>query len=408
MFLAFNLSKNNVKYIGKGKVVIILKNSKKTKYDNRLLFAVIILTLFGYLMVISAHAVVWINYGFNQFVFEIGKITVYIIIGFILMITIRNRFNLEKAIKYLQPLSIVVAVMLLGTLVFEEVNGAKAWLRLPGITIQPVEFLKILIILFLASHFGKFYGTKAKVSAILRLPLLVLGASFLFVFLAQNDLGSALILIIISLCTFLAIPDPKYNKTKFAICFLLLVTVVLFYIFGPALSEYIYGLSNDFPLKSQLLRIAVLFDPLNDVYNTGYQLTNSLVALVDGGLFGSGPGNSTTKFIVPEPYNDAILSVIVEELGIFGVLFVFGTYFYIISRLLGYAKLEQIRITDRLILIGIASFFMAQLFVNVGGMVGLIPMTGVTLLFISSGGSSIFAAFIAMGIALGVTKRYLK
>jgi len=297
---------------------------------------------------------------------------------------------------------------MVSTLFFPEVYGAQRWIRLPGITIQPVEFVKLLYILFFSYHFGRFYNKKVKAGTVLRLPLLIIGITILFVFLLQGDLGSTLILMMMTLCIFLAVPEKKYNKYKVVISLFMIVSIALFYIFGPSISEMIYSLPDDSSAKVRLLRIAVLFNPLEDVFNTGYQVTNSLVALVHGGLFGSGIGNSTTKFILPEPYNDAIIAVIAEELGLIGLAFLFVLYFYIISRLLNYAKLSKINIYDRLILIGIASFFAAQFFANVGGMVGAIPMTGVTLLFVSSGGSSILSAFIAIGIAQGVIKKYIK
>lgn len=380
------------------------------KTDLKLFIAIIVLTSFGYMMVISAHARVWIEFGMFKFLLEISKITIFIIVGIFLMRYVMLKFNLKKFNKYIRIAMLIIALMMIATLFFADQNGAKAWIRIPviGVTIQPVEFLKIVLILFYASHFARFYGKKTAAFQVLKAPLIVLFFSFIFVFLFQSDLGSAIILVLISLCMFLAIPEKKYNKYKFIIVLVIVVSLILFYVFGHAISELIYSLPKDFKFKSQLLRIAVLFDPLKDVYNSGYQVTNSLVALTNSGIFGAGIGNSTSKYIIPEPYNDAILSVIAEELGLFGIFVVFVLYFYVVHRLLKYALINKIDIYDRLILIGIASFFMAQFLVNVGGMVGLIPMTGVTLLFISSGGSSILSAFIAIGIAQNVIRRYLK
>ncbi|MDF9867608.1 cell division protein FtsW [Bacilli bacterium PM5-3] len=381
---------------------------KNNKLDIRLLIAVIILTAIGWIMVISAHTRVYLEYGAFKFYFEIAKVTFFIIVGFFLMIWIKNKFDLDKIMKLLPRISLVVGLMMVSTLFFAGANGAKAWIQTPFMSIQPVEFVKVVLILFLASYFGKYYHTKAPANRILIFPCVILFAVFSFVFLLQNDLGSALILIIIALCMFLAIPEKKYDKYKIGICIFMVVVIVIFYLFGKEMSDFIYNLPQGFPLKAQMLRIAVLFDPLREANSVGNQLTNSLIALTNATPFGVGVGGSETKLIIPEAYNDAILSVIAEELGLFGILVVFSVYIYIISRLLSYAKIHQIDIRDRLILIGIASFFMAQFFVNIGGMIGLIPMTGVTLLFISSGGSSIIAAFAAVGIALGVIKRYIK
>lgn len=378
------------------------------KTDRGLLIATLVLVFIGYIMVISAHANVWIKFGALRFFFEIGKITVFIIMGIWLMNFTQKKFNIFKVMKKIRLISIVVALAMLATLLFPEHFGAKSWIRLPGFTIQPVEFLKITLVIFYAYHFGRHYRSNVSALNILKLPLIVLGVSFFFVFILQNDLGSAMIILIISLSIFMAIPEKKFTKIKLIVFVSIIVSIVLFYLFGSAISEYVYALPDDASFKRQLLRIATLFDPLRDVYNSGYQLTNSLVALSEGGLFGHGLGQSISKFIIPEPYNDAIIAVIAEEFGLFGISVIFGLYIFIVFKLLEYAKLEQISIYDRLMLIGIASFFMAQFFVNIGGIVGLIPMTGVTLLFISSGGSSILSAFLAIGIALGIIKRYRK
>lgn len=383
-----------------------MKNKIKT--DKSLLLATLALVLFGYIMVISAHANVWIKFGALRFFFEIGKITAFIIVGIWLMNFTRKNFDIFKVMKKIRLISIIVGLSMLVTLLFPEHFGAKSWIRLPGFTIQPVEFLKLTLIIFFSYHFGRFYKSNVPALTILSLPLIVLAISFVFVFILQNDLGSAMILLIISLSVFMAIPEKKYKTIKISVLVFMIVSIILFYLLGPQISDMVYALPDDASFKRQLLRIATLFDPLRDVYNSGYQLSNSLVALSEGGLFGQGLGQSDSKFIIPEPYNDAIIAVIAEELGLIGISIVFGLYIFIVYRLLEYAKLSQISIYDRLILIGIASFFMAQFFVNIGGIVGLIPMTGVTLLFISSGGSSIISAFLAMGIALGVIKRYKK
>lgn len=360
-------------------------------------------------MVTSAHAKVWVEHGPNTFLFEMAKIAVFTLTGFVVMTVIRRRFDIDKVMKYLPKITLVIVLMMFATLLFADEKGAKAWIRIPGLmTIQPVEFLKIVMILFLADHFGRHYGTDVKPMAVLRAPILFVGGAFIFVTVLQNDLGSALTLLIIALCVFLAVPEKKYTQAKIIILVIMGVTILLFYVLGPILSEWVYSLPNDFPKKSQLLRLAVLFDPLHDTYGSGYQVTNALASLSNSGLFGHGLGNSETKMLLPEVYNDAIIAVIAEETGLVGIFFVFGLYFYIINRLLSFALFKGVAIKDKLVLIGIASFFMAQFFVNIGGMAGVIPMTGVTLLFISSGGSSILTAFMTIGIAQGVIKRYIK
>lgn len=381
--------------------------NNKDKYDKKLFIAVAFLTLFGYVMVISAHANVWVKFGPQVFAFEIFKVTLYIIFGIFIMTIVRKKFDIKIVFKYIKIIFFIVIIMMGATLAFEPQYGAQAWIRFPGGSIQPVELLKLTIILYYAYHFGKFYKKDVSALRIMLTPTIILLISFLFIVLGQNDLGGAMTLLIIALCIFMAVPEKKFNKIKFSILFIMVITIFVFYYKGSEISNLIFSLPSDAMFKTQLVRIATLFDPLRDVYGSGYQLSNSLAAISESGLIPKGLGQSDIKYIVPEPYNDAIIAVIAEELGLLGISAIFLTYLYIISRLFSYAKIAHMHVYDRLILIGIASFFMAQFFVNIGGMVGLIPMTGVTLLFVSSGGTSIVTAFLSIGVAQGVIKRYL-
>ena len=156
----------------------------------------------------------------------------------------------------------------------------------------------------------------------------------------------------------------------------------------------------------QVSRITAWLDPLSDPYNTSQQLVNALIAFKNGGLFGLGLGNSTQKFgYIPEAHNDFIGAIIYEELGIIGLGLIIIPTCIIIFKLLNYSqKIKENK--SRIILLGIASYFFLHLLINLGGVSGLIPMTGVPLLFISSGGSSTVTAFVAIGIAQAIIARY--
>jgi cell division protein FtsW len=140
-----------------------------------------LLTFFGYIMVISSHAAVWINYGASEFIFEIVKITVFLILGFVIMNQIRLRFNINKVMKLIRVIVILVSLMMLATLLFPAQNGAQAWIRFPGMSIQPVEFLKITMILYFGYHFGRYYKSNVSAWNIIKMPLLFLIISFVFV-----------------------------------------------------------------------------------------------------------------------------------------------------------------------------------------------------------------------------------
>lgn len=155
-------------------------------------------------------------------------------------------------------------------------------------------------------------------------------------------------------------------------------------------------------------RFVSWLDPLSDPLNTSYQQVNGLIAFAQNGIFGRGLGNSTQKFgYIPEAYNDYITAIIFEELGIFGLALIIIPYTLIIWRLFHYAY----RISDnkaKIMLCGIASYFFLHLFLNLGGVSGLIPMTGIPLLCVSMGGSSTLTAYLAIGIAQAIIWRYNK
>ena len=162
-----------------------------------------------------------------------------------------------------------------------------------------------------------------------------------------------------------------------------------------------------FVLKDyQLGRIITWLHPLKDPLNDGWQLTNALIAFAGGGLFGRGFGASRQKYgYIAESHNDFISAIIFEELGLVGFLLFLIPYVYIIYKMFDYGfKIENT--SSKLVLFGIGTYFFTHLLINVGGVSGLIPMTGVPLLLISSGGSSTLAAMCALGVGQSIIAKY--
>lgn len=383
-----------------------MSKTKRSIYDNFLNIAVYVLVIFGYIMVISAHSAVFVKFGAPKFAFEIAKITFYILIGFVVMIWFRKRFSIKMFFNYKMIITLVIGLLMIATLLYPEVNGSKRWIRLGSITIQPIEFFKLYFIIMLSYHFYYWRNKKATALRVLAGPIAAMFGIAVFVFFLQGDLGSTLILFMIGLIIFFAVPGKRYYNAKVITGVLIIIMLILFYTLGPKFSEYIYSLPATSSLKIRLLRIAVLFDPLKDVLEYGFQLTQSLTAMSSAGFIGLNLGNSEVKHILPEPYNDAIIAVIAEETGLIGLALLFILFFLIIKRIFSYSIIARKNLLHSLVLIGLASYFMVQFFVNVGGMIGLIPMTGVTLPFVSSGGSSTITSFIAIGIAQSIIKRY--
>ena len=353
-------------------------------------------------------------------IINIAKQIVFVTSGFVLMSILRKMFSRRLVGIYLiRTIYIVIMVMMLLCLAFPEVNGAQAWIRIGGLmTLQPSEFAKILCIILLAYYFSE-VPNAMKVSNQLsrhiqeellkrkfaKAVLEPLGLCALLVFVClflQNDLGTAVIMLAIcAVCFFCA--DHSYyklfQKQLWIACLGLGgVVIVAAPIVMRVLKEY------------QKARITSWLNPLNPNYvlNQSYQLVNGMIAFTNGGLFGMGLGNSTQKFgYIPEAYNDFITAIIYEELGIFGLMLVVVPFTIIIKRLFDYAfKMEDS--FSKITLIGIATYFFMHLFLNLGGVSGLIPMTGVPLLCVSAGGSSTWSAFCAIGIAQALIKRYNK
>ena len=246
-------------------------------------------------------------------------------------------------------------------------------------------------------EYNEFYKDKFKKCVLLPLALMIF--AFGIGVFVQKDLGSSLILAIICFICFMSTPRDYYKKYKKLVWIALAVSVVILgFLITAVLQSY------------QLQRINSWLKPLEikNIYSSSWQLVNSLIAFADGGIFGLGLGNSIQKYdYIPEAHNDFIGAIIYEELGVFGLALIIIPTAIIIFRLLKYA--DQIQDNkSRVILIGISSYFMLHLLVNLGGVSGLIPMTGVPLLLISAGGSSTIASLMAIGIAQAIISKFNK
>jgi len=278
---------------------------------------------------------------------------------------------------YVFSLLILVAVLLFGS----TIRGTKGWFNIMGLGIQPVELVKIVVVLFLADFFAKL-ATRVKTSqhflksaaGVLLLVALVLW---------QPDFGSALILGAIWLIMSLA---AGFNKKYFIIVGLIVVIVFTaswFFFFKDYQKE----------------RLATFFNPAADSLESGYNISQAMIAIGSGGLTGKGVGfgsQSQLKFL-PEAQNDFIFAVIAEELGFLGVSLIFFFYFILFFRCL--VALKRINNDFGIyFIIGAAGLIFIQMFINIGMNIGVMPVVGLSLPFISYGGSSLLSLLILMGL----------
>ncbi|MGH0513837.1 MULTISPECIES: putative lipid II flippase FtsW [Bacillus cereus group] len=360
--------------------------------DYSLLLPLVILCVLGVIMVYSSSSIVAIsrhNWPANYF---FKKQLIALAIGTIMLaIIVAIPYKLWRKRIVLIAMGIGSIGLLLAALIFgKDVNGAKGWI----LGIQPAEFVKITVIITLANFFAKKQETQTAFVQGIIPPLAVVGGAMGLILL-QNDLGTDMLIAgtvgIMFLCS-----GVRINLWIKRIVLTSIVWIPTLYFLGNyALSPY------------QKARFSVFLDPFSDPQKDGFQLINSFIGIASGGLNGRGLGNSVQKYgYLPEPQTDFIMAIISEELGFIGVAVILICLLLIIIRSFRIAQKCKDPFGS-LIAIGIASLFGVQTFINVGGMSGLIPLTGVPLPFVSYGGSSLLANLLAMGILLNIAS-YVK
>lgn len=404
-----NISRKTKNIFNKLKKLLTSKGADKSIYAS-----VVILSALGIVMIGSAGvgSVTGESKTITKAINMMISQTIFVLAGAVMMIFIARVFK-TRYIKHTSSLVIyVIGLVSMIICVFWSAKGSHAWIKLGSVSIQPAEFMKIAMILILSyflteneSSFvviGKFKTEEMKkifyqeklIKCVVLPMVLVAIVIFVGIFI-QNDFGTTVILSLVCFMCFIGTPRKYYKKYKRIAWFLIAVGGVLAIAVGTlVLKPY------------QIARIATWLDPLKDPTGTSYQIANSLVAFSNGGLFGLGFGNSKQKFgYIPEAHNDFIGSIIYEELGILGLALIIIPTCIIIFKLLKYSS-EIKENKAKVILYGISSYFFFHLLINLGGVSGLIPMTGVPILLVSDGGSSTISAFIAIGIAQAIIAKY--
>lgn len=376
-------------------------------YDRYIHFSTLVLVLFGLVMITSAS--MGLAAGNTMYLVNVvAKQIVFTVVGYVAMLIVAKVFTFQRLRDNISLIVIATFVFLIMTLAFSSVGGAKAWIRIPmpggEVTIQPSEFAKISIMLVVAAYLCDLKNKKPTNWELIKTPAIIIGMFIVIVAILQSDFGSAAIMAMIACVVFLIPQHPQLVKYQKWIFWLILLAIVgVIFILSPLGADFIKHL----PLQEyQKSRFLSAINPFSDKYGTGYQLVNGLVSFASGGLFGVGFGNSVRKYTnFPAANTDFILAIVVEELGYLGFLFIFIFYGIIIYRLFKYAfKMKSEK--GRVILIGTAMYLLFHFVLNVGGVTGLIPLTGVPLLMISYGGSSTMSIMVAIGVSQAVISRF--
>lgn len=359
--------------------------------DKPLLFASAALFIFGLLNIVTASSrAAVVNYDVSIYYYFYRQLA-FIIIGLIAGVIIIKTDT--KYYKVIVPVLFIAAIALnLWALTFEELSGSKNWIDLKIIKLQPSEFSKPILIALLAIMFEKNYR-KLRTVNIKHYDTI---ATMLFVsmiipaiIVLQKDFGTLLIILFIIFMMFLASPILKIDKIK---TFLFMVAL------GALALLVIYNVQGYILNDARISRFTSFLDPCGNYENGGYQVCNSYIAINDGGLWGLGIGKSKQKYsYIPEPHTDSAFAIIAEEYGIYRTVFIFILYGIVLYRIsvIG-AKAASLR--GRYICVGVASYIFIHIFINLGGMFGLIPLTGVPLPFLSYGGSFVLSLIASLAI----------
>ncbi|HJF23250.1 MAG TPA: FtsW/RodA/SpoVE family cell cycle protein [Mammaliicoccus lentus] len=377
-------------------------NKINKNVDKSILFCYLILGVIGIIFIYSA-SMVPARMGsltngniINSNHFMVRQ-SIFLFVGTLIVLFIAYFVDIDalKAKAFQQFIIIGVIILLIITLILgSEINGSKNWLNLGFFSIQSSEFLKLASIIYLSYIIDK-KMSQARIYNIKTLlpPLFMLGFGLVLI-LVQGDLGGTILNIGIILFILM------YSDIK---------NIVKIQLFGsislPFVIYLIYTLIFDTKNTYRLNRIKVIMEPFKYENGEGYQLSNSLLAIGNGGVTGQGMGNGIMKLgYLPEPHTDFIFSVLAEEAGLIGVIAVIALYMYITFKGIIYANTTKNNYY-KIICIGVVSYLFLQVFINLAGISGIIPLTGVTLPLLSYGGSSLLSISVAFGLLLATTKK---
>ena len=364
-------------------------------FDYSLLAILICLICFGLVMLYStsSYSAMMKQNGDSLFYFK--RQVLFCIVGLIgmwIVSRIDYHWYFERS-KLFYFISIFM-MFLVKTPLGKEVNGAKRWIKLPfEQQLQPAEIAKIAIILFIPALICTMGREIKTLEGIVK--VLAWGAfSAAVVFIITENLSTAIIVMGITCITIFVV----HPKTRIFI--IIAVGIILIGIVGARVLGMAMETSGNFRLR----RILVWLNPEKYASEGGYQIMQALYAIGSGGFFGKGLGNSAQKMIIPEVQNDMILSIICEELGVFGAIMVLILFGMLLYRLLFIAQ-NAPDLYGSLVVSGIFAHIALQVILNVMVVINCIPTTGITLPFISYGGTSVLFLMAEMGLALGVSSK---
>ncbi len=367
-----------------------MKN-KLRKLDIPLLLVSIILLALGLVMVFSSSSIAAVlQYNQTEYYFFKKQVIVVIgglIIAFFLLFFKTKNYSVLSRLFIIGAIASLLSLRVYGTVT----NSARSWFRIFGFSLQPSEFAKTFIILYLACA----YGNRKKFTHVadVFIPLVPCVVIFGLV-LMEPDLGTAAIIAFICMFIFFSLPVQK-NRVM-----LVLKGIT---ILGGIAALFMLQNNLDMLTESQASRLHYKEPCKRYLEETGYQVCNGYIAIHNGGLWGVGLGNSTQKYLyLPEAHTDFIFPIIVEELGLIGGAIILLLYLLLLYRILVIAR-NATSLRGSIIAFGTFGYIFTHIAVNMGGLLALIPLTGVPLPFLSYGGSFMLNLLILLALTQRVS-----
>ncbi len=336
---------------------------------------------------IYSSSFIWANYKYNDPYRYVKMQSIFFLIGILLML-ITSKINYKFYYKYANNgllLGIILLILVLIPGIGSVRNGSRSWFGIGPLGIQPSEFVKIALIIYTSKYLS---NNQKSIKNIYKglMPLLIIVFFVFLLIMLEPDFGSAMVLLI--------------------------TIILLIFTSGVQLSFFVKGgvlgllgiVGIIIMAPYRMKRIVSFLNPWSDPLGSGYQILQSLYAIGPGGLLGHGLLKSRQKyFYLPEPQTDFIFSIISEELGFLGVLLVAFAFIFIFYKCSS-ISLKCNDLFPKYLAFGLALGIIVQSTLNLMVVVGLIPVTGVTLPFISYGGSSLLVSMISIGIVLGISR----
>lgn len=300
-----------------------------------------------------------------------------------------SRIPISWWLKVEKPLLIMSALTVIAVMVFgEEVNGAQRWVQIGGLSFQAAELIKLTLLVWLVNFLVARHkeGTLQDSQKTLKPLAIALGVIAVIVAGIESDLGSAGVMVAIILTCVWIVGMPLKR--------LMIIGLAVFLIAFLAIVSSGYRRS----------RIATFLNPTRDCQNAGYQICESLKAIGSGGMFGKGLGKSVQAYgYLPEASNDSIFAIFAEKFGFLGVSVLLGVFGLLFQRIKRIIERTQ-DLPARLMVAGILAWLASQTIINIGAMIGLMPLKGITLPFISTGGTSLVFVSVALGIVFQASR----